>query len=977
MDTWERFSRALEEVKKLDPVGQEDQDVDNDGDVDSSDSYLKKRRSAIGARIAADRKKKVEEALDPVGKEDDDIDNDGDSDKSDKYLLNRRKVRSKIIKSKVEEGCGCEESEKKEDKKVEKISPGEMGTKVNLVKTKLRSMGLRMSQELEGEQLDEIAPLIAGGLALGGALAAGAAIKRAQDAAKSGVDAANKGKQIKNPGTGIAGAAYGMQRHNNALRDAMKQLRQSHELEGELVEGRKKDDSYLETDMKKRRENNERAVEDMKKTKAHKDMVAAARKHFEEVEYIEERGMSKDEMLSVLKGHKYSKKELFDMNKKSTKEGRHGEAAAFYHEFQKEEVELEEGMTMKDFKKNRSRQKQKDKREAEKTSPLRRAGIHDDKYSPERAARHRANVDPDFEGDDERNYPGGKLKNPKKIRKAKATGELTKEEYIEEKALSRAQQRFMGMVYAAKKGGTPASPEVAKAASGMTKKAARDFAKTKHEGLPEKKEETKEELSLVNKIILDYSPLSEGKLDDLLADIRGEDDSEKKSKSPSKKSEKERKEKAKEEVKTRRGKSAPTARERQATISGSTRVKAKSLEAKKAIGVEREKGKTKVEIEKEKSASKVKGEEQKTERVRIGERGKTRRALLKSAAKRRDEQRRKEEQEKQRQQQIAQSIGSPSLEKIGHKESGASAMSKALGNVGSLTGTGIKAATAVASTLNQRRKEKKSQEQEKQKPVVNKEGFILEVDDLSVNTKDDSTKIIDVSKKKNKIEINPKMDEKFSNWRNDLEYHSKSTEDIQEIAPLLVGAARLLGAGALRGAAARVGASELGSAGAAELGASSSLRTKASDILKKKAINMATDRLSSPASSNTTTSQPTKVTTPGQQDEIQYNDSLTSAFSKSLGNVGKLVTKEDWQKVNRQDRTDGLSQDAVNAYRRENPGSKLQTAVTEKKPTGKRAERRKSFCRRMKGMKSKLTSAKTARDPDSRINKALRRWNCN
>jgi hypothetical protein len=86
---------------------------------------------------------------------------------------------------------------------------------------------------------------------------------------------------------------------------------------------------------------------------------------------------------------------------------------------------------------------------------------------------------------------------------------------------------------------------------------------------------------------------------------------------------------------------------------------------------------------------------------------------------------------------------------------------------------------------------------------------------------------------------------------------------------------------------------------------------------------------------------------------------------------------EDWQKVNRQDKTDGLSQKAVDAYRRENPGSKLQTAVTEKKPTGKRAKRRANFCRRMKGMKSKLTSAETARDPDSRINKALRRWNCN
>jgi hypothetical protein len=86
--------------------------------------------------------------------------------------------------------------------------------------------------------------------------------------------------------------------------------------------------------------------------------------------------------------------------------------------------------------------------------------------------------------------------------------------------------------------------------------------------------------------------------------------------------------------------------------------------------------------------------------------------------------------------------------------------------------------------------------------------------------------------------------------------------------------------------------------------------------------------------------------------------------------------KEDWQSVNRKDKTDGLSQKAVNAYKRENPGSKLQTAVTEKNPSGKRAARRKSFCSRMSGMKARLTSAKTARDPDSNINKALRRWNC-
>ena len=67
-------------------------------------------------------------------------------------------------------------------------------------------------------------------------------------------------------------------------------------------------------------------------------------------------------------------------------------------------------------------------------------------------------------------------------------GELLEMVELDEKAVSKAQQRFMGMVYAAKKGETPASPEVAAAAKGITGKEARKFAKTKHAGLPEVKE---------------------------------------------------------------------------------------------------------------------------------------------------------------------------------------------------------------------------------------------------------------------------------------------------------------------------------------------------------------------------------------------------------------------------------------------------------------------------------------------------------
>jgi Protein of unknwon function (DUF3008) len=62
---------------------------------------------------------------------------------------------------------------------------------------------------------------------------------------------------------------------------------------------------------------------------------------------------------------------------------------------------------------------------------------------------------------------------------------------VSEKAVSKKQQRFMGMVHAAKKGEKPASKEVAKAAKGMGKKDAEDFASTKHKGLPEKKKTEK------------------------------------------------------------------------------------------------------------------------------------------------------------------------------------------------------------------------------------------------------------------------------------------------------------------------------------------------------------------------------------------------------------------------------------------------------------------------------------------------------
>ena len=70
----------------------------------------------------------------------------------------------------------------------------------------------------------------------------------------------------------------------------------------------------------------------------------------------------------------------------------------------------------------------------------------------------------------------------------------------------------------------------------------------------------------------------------------------------------------------------------------------------------------------------------------------------------------------------------------------------------------------------------------------------------------------------------------------------------------------------------------------------------------------------------------------------------------------------------------GLTKKGVAKYRRQNPGSKLKTAVTEKKPTGKRAARRKSYCARSSGQMKKFPKA--AKNPKSRLRQARKRWRC-
>jgi hypothetical protein len=85
-----------------------------------------------------------------------------------------------------------------------------------------------------------------------------------------------------------------------------------------------------------------------------------------------------------------------------------------------------------------------------------------------------------------------------------------------------------------------------------------------------------------------------------------------------------------------------------------------------------------------------------------------------------------------------------------------------------------------------------------------------------------------------------------------------------------------------------------------------------------------------------------------------------------------------WSRKEGKNEKGGLNEKGRKSYERANPGSDLKPPVKKEQAakSKKSAARRKSFCSRMEGMKAKNTSSKTARDPNSRINKSLRAWDC-
>ena len=129
---------------------------------------------------------------------------------------------------------------------------------------------------------------------------------------------------------------------------------------------------------------------------------------------------------------------------------------------------------------------------------------------------------------------------------------------------------------------------------------------------------------------------------------------------------------------------------------------------------------------------------------------------------------------------------------------------------------------------------------------------------------------------------------------------------------------------------------------------------------------------------------PIKINPDVKEDTVVVQDASGKDFVEIVDIIPPQKVRSDWRKeINVTEasaawtrkegkkKSGGLNEKGRKSYERQNPGSDL------KAPSKKVGNpRRKSFCARMRGMKKKLTSAKTARDPDSRINKSLRAWNC-
>lgn len=120
--------------------------------------------------------------------------------------------------------------------------------------------------------------------------------------------------------------------------------------------------------------------------------------------------------------------------------------------------------------------------------------------------------------------------------------------------------------------------------------------------------------------------------------------------------------------------------------------------------------------------------------------------------------------------------------------------------------------------------------------------------------------------------------------------------------------------------------------------------------------------------------EPVPGKAPYSNDSCRPKKGKKKAPEKAAAVLGKLAASGAWTRSEGKSESGGLNAKGRASLKAQ--GHDIKPPVTEKNPKGERAGRKASFCSRMSGMKKKLTSSETANDPDSRINKALRKWNC-
>ena len=345
------------------------------------------------------------EALDPVGQEDADIDNDGDTDKSDKYLHNRRKVVGKAIsKKKVREGFSNWRNDLAEvmtdveaEKKVEEKKKIKNKITINpTIKDSVENLGGTLLEIVELDELDYI---------------------------------------VENVYTELLDDGYDEDEIEEALEYALTEAKVTFGHDTPTTE--KKKQGLLGT-AKKYLSNLKKSAKQAVATgarKVAKGALGVARK-MEGGDTTPSPAQTKPRSASTYRGAGAGTKERVSSG----------------------------SYTPPTQKKAKPAQPVSDPWEGSASTPKAKA-----KPAPKAKAK-----------------PAPKRKRSKLD---DLIGSIQNEQMqIDEKALSKAQQRFMGMVYATKSGEMKApSPEVAFAAAGMTTKQAKDFAKTKHKGLPEKK----------------------------------------------------------------------------------------------------------------------------------------------------------------------------------------------------------------------------------------------------------------------------------------------------------------------------------------------------------------------------------------------------------------------------------------------------------------------------------------------------------